>query len=132
MKKILCICFLICTLLSGCAEPSFYVPQTVTRVDIYGVHNKHNLRRHYTEPNKMQSVLNYLRLLDFNGQTDLDPEFLPGDDFKIYLGFSDGQRKVYRIHADRYLCNPSGKWEKVDTEAAKRLMPYLQITASDL
>lgn len=130
--KKLCFILLLCIFFCGCNKLPAQVPQTVTRVDIYGTHNHHKIRRHYTQPEKMAGILNYLRLLGFNGGTDLDPSVLPGDDFQIHLGFSDGLHKEYRIHANRYLCHPNGVWEKVDKDVAKQLAPYLYKTSSDL
>ena len=131
-RKILPVILLLCTILCGCENQDVYLPKTVTQVDITGTHLSRPIQRHYTEPQKMETVLNYLRLLDYKGTTTLDPLWLPGDDWSITLGFSTGESKQYRIRADRFLCRPSGVWEKVESEGKASLYPYLMATASDL
>ncbi len=131
-RKILPVVLLLGSFLCGCEKGNVYLPKTVTQVDIAGTHHNRTIQRHYTQPQKMETVLNYLRLLDYKGTTTLDPLWLPGDDWSITLGFSTGESKQYRIRADRFLCRPSGVWEKVESEGKASLYPYLQETASDL
>lgn len=131
LRKNVCVLLLCGLLLSGCQKAPPYVPRTVTQVTVTGIHVRRSIQRQYRDCAKIEAVLNYLRTLDFDGFTSLDPAILPGDDFTITLAFSRGENKVYRIHGARYLCRPDGSWEKVDTRKAQRLLSILNASRSD-
>lgn len=126
-RRIAAVFLLTATLLTGCKKDALYSPLTVTAVDVQG-----SIQRHYTQPEKVQNLLNMLRLLEFDGFTSLDPAYLPGDDFQITLEFSDHSTKVYRVHGNRFLCRPNGMWEKVDGSRAEKFLPFFQNNTSDL
>ena len=132
LKKTITICFLLGLLFSGCKKQSLHIPSTVTQIHVTGTLARRPVQRQYTGSETMEFVLNYLRTLDFDGFTSLDPTLLPGDDFVITLFFSDNTSKLYRVHSNRYLCHPDGKWEKVDAEKAGRLASIIQTYRSDL
>ena len=130
-RKNICAFLLLGFLLTGCQKAPPYVPRTVTQITVTGTRSSRPIQRQYRDCAKMEAVLNYLRTLDFDGFTSLDPAMLPGDDFTITLAFSRGENKVYRIHGARYLCRPDGSWEKVDTGKAQRLLSILGACRSD-
>ena len=115
-------------LLTGCEKSpdASPVPRYVAQVDVRGT-----LQRKYTAPEKMSSVLNYLRLLEGGGSPDTDPERITGDVYEITLSLSDGTRRVYRQRANRYLSRDSHPWERIDPELASRLSPLLEALESD-
>lgn len=89
------------------------------------------MTRQYSQPHKIQPVLQYMRLLKREGHADTDPEMLIGDRFDITLYYSDGQRKIYRQRSNRYLSRNCAPWEKIDQDQAQRLYPMLQAMPSD-
>lgn len=123
-------------LLSGAAGPRIYqkkpLPHIVTQILVVSHHGDHDMTRQYTQPHKIQPVLQYLRLLKREGTADLDPELLTGDRYDITLYYSDGQQKIYRQRSNRYLSKNCQQWEKINQEQAERLYPILQAMPSDI
>ena len=132
-KEILFILLLLWSIvLGGCKSTPIHIPKTVSQIDISGTLARQPIQQQYTDDSSMQAVLNYLRSLEFEGFTSLDPTILPGDDFSITLRFSDNSNKVYRIHGSRYLCRPDGNWEKVDPKKANLLLSILHLASPTL
>jgi hypothetical protein len=88
-------------------------------------------QRVYTSENKMQRVLDYLRLIDPYGRPAVDPEFVAGSQFHIELAFSDGSRKIYRQKADRYMQIDGGDWQTINPARAEELSLLLGQMESD-
>ncbi len=131
-KKAIAVFALVCICLCGCEKNRPPLPAMVEKVDVYGNHQGAIVRRHYTDPQKMEKVLNLLRQFPYRGKTTLNPFTLPGDDFSITVSLSGGSRKVYHVQSTGFLCRPGGSWEKSDREVTERLLPILEDTPSDL
>lgn len=136
LQKFTFFLFILPMLLSGSVSASLQrnisPPQMVTQVRIVCQHKKSTMTRCYTQPHKMEPVLNYLRLLKYKGQADTDPERLTGDRFEITLYYSNGQSRIYRQRSNRYLSKNAHAWEKIDPEQARLLYPMLQSMPSDV
>lgn len=104
----------------------------VTQVDVVYAHPEITVLRTYTQPQKIASILNYLRLLQYRGKPQIDPETISDDRYRITLHYSDGCRRVYRQYAYRYLSKNFRPWEKVDSSQAQLLYPLLQLLPADL
>lgn len=128
--------FILPMLLSGTVSAALQgnisQPHTVTQVRVVCQHKGNTMTRCYTRPYKMETVLNYLRLLKHNGQADTDPERLMGDCFEITLYYSNGQQGIYRQRANRYLSKNAHAWGKIVPEQAQLLYPMLQSMPSDI
>lgn len=107
------------------------VPRLVTQIEVVYSHGEQLLRRQYTDPSKMSSVLNYIRLLDRGGPADTDPERVPGDACKITLRLSDGSSRVYHQRSDRFLSKDFHSWQRIDPEQGQQLLPLLEGLESD-
>lgn len=131
--RILPIFALLTVLLTGCAvqpqEPSVRV---VTRVDVTCNRDGQLLQRQYTETEKMQPLLNYLRLLEPRGLATVDPELVRGNAYEITLHFSQGAPTVYYQHSERFLSKNRHPWQKVDSHLSGELYPILRDLPSDL
>lgn len=128
---ILMLLFCGCSVNAAADEPAPRL-HVVTQVDIICRRADDILQWHYTQPQKMISVLNYVRLLEYRGKVDTDPEKIIGDSYKITVQLSDGRSHVYYQHAERYLSRDHHPWELIDPEQAQRLYPMLQEMPSDL
>lgn len=95
--------------------------RVVTRVDIAYENGPIRAQRHYTAPEKMESVLNYLRQLHPYGTPEEDPEAAGGSDYYITLFYSDGCRSTYRQKADRFWAEEEGRWKKIRPNNAQEL-----------
>ena len=107
------------------------LPLLVTQIRVAGHDGSNTLSRQYTQPAKIGHVLRYLRWLDHGGIADTDPEQLTGSSFDITIYYSDGQTRIYRQRADRYLSKNCRPWEKIDPEQAHILLPLLRALPSD-
>ena len=121
------------TLLSGSAlrRNSTSVPSLVVQIDVVCRREYSTFTRHYTQPRKIEPILNYLRMLTYHGRPETDPERLAGNAYEITLYYVNGQTSTYRQRADRYLSKDGQPWEKLRPEQAGLLFPLLESTASD-
>ena len=126
-RKILPLFALLTVLLSGCAnqsrKPSVRV---VTRVEVTCIRDGELLQRQYTDAEKMQSLLNYLRLLEPRGTASIDPELTLGNAYEITLHFSRGAPTVYYQRSERFLSKNRHPWQKVDSRLSGELYPILE------
>ncbi len=123
------------SLLWGCSYHSLpqEVPlcRVVTAVTVTYENGPIQTQRHYTSADKMQRILNYLRLLRPYGKPEEDPESVQGSDFHILLSYSDGCQQSYRQKSDRFLQDIDGQWKKIDPRKAEELSQILGQMESD-
>ena len=137
MKKIIKLLFVCCFvlfILSGCIKnDTLQKPlcRVVTQVDISCQTEHMLMQRHYTQPEKMEYVLLYLRLLKPSGKPDVDPEQLNKDVYNITVFLSDGTKRLYRQKAHQYFASDSGPWKKIDPEKAAGLYRIMEKIPSD-
>ena len=103
----------------------------VTRVEVRYTRPGSAIRRTYTQPDKMASVLNYLRILPYAGKPQTDPWRCP-DGYDITLYYSDGGRRVFYQRGDKYLYKGANCWELVDPVRARLLYPLLLLLPGDV
>ena len=135
-RSILTAFFAALLLLCGCSRldpvsPSLPVCRVVTGIDISYENGPIRVRRSYTASEKMQQVLNYLRIIDPYGPPEEDPETATGSSFRITLSYSDGCEKVYLQKADRFMKTDGGEWKRIDPKRARELSRILGQTESD-
>lgn len=119
------------TLLTGCtSQPEAPLP-LVTRVQISGQLQDAPFSSQYTDPDKMETILRYLRGLKTGGAPDTDPERIMGSHYRICIYRSDGTCHIYRQQADRYLSVDSRPWKKIPPKKALRLAGLLKTLPPD-
>lgn len=125
---------LLCVLLSGCIRTGNPEPTTayVTQIRVVGNYRGRMIQRDYTQNEKMETVLHYLRTLDPQGYVHWDPKRLPGSVFRITLTLSNGKERHYLQRADRYLTRNGSSWKNIDRFQARDLYALLLLTPSDL
>ena len=119
------------SILSGCAKKATVPYRAVTEIDISFRYEDMHLQRHYTQTEKMESVLLYLRLLKPLGKPDADPEQILQDSYEITVRFSDGSTKFYRQKAHRFLCVQDHPWIRIDPGQASGLYALMRHYPSD-
>lgn len=130
---LLCIVFLGAVLFTACATdnsaPSAY--RVVQEIRI--VYQNSGLYRswHFYSNEKMEAILNCLRLLDPYGTPEEDPMLQTGSDLFITLVYSDNTTKVYHRRDDRFLQIGNGPWTRIDSDGALRLDALLATLISD-
>ena len=137
MKKVVKLFFLsffIAVIMCGCAKNNTKTHpfcRVVTRVDITCQHEDLLIRRHYTDTQKMESVLIYLRLLKPLTISVADAEGVDADIYEITVHLSDGVRRVYRQKAHRYISKDFRAWKDVDPGHAAQLYALMRHYPSD-
>lgn len=122
--------------LCGCsrlepASPSVPACRVVTGIDIRFEDGPIRVHRSYTTAEKMQQVLNYLRLIDPYGPPEEDPETSRGSSFRIAVAYSDGCEKIYLQKSERFMKVDDGQWKKIDPRRAQNLSRILGQMESD-
>jgi len=105
--------------------------RVVTHLDI-SCHHAYGISRwRYTQPEKMEAVLNHLRLRKSLGVAKTDPERLSGDSYRIDISLSDGSHYIYYQRAGRYFSRRCHCWQKTDPSQAAAFSELLRKMPSD-
>ena len=125
MKKMV-VFLLLPLLLCGCNRsetPIGPMCRVVNQVQVTATVQGQIYEKVYTEPEKMEAVLCYLRLLKKGKWADIDPDSFRSDSYVITLFYSDGQHTTYRqLHSDFLQIN-DGRWQKIDGAKIELLFP---------
>lgn len=120
------------TCLLGChKQVDMQQCRVVTGVSVTYLNGPIQCQRQYTNADKMQQILNYLRTANPYGVPAEDPEAAEGSDFYIVLSYSDGCQKYYRQKANRFLRDTDGIWKKLDPSRAEKLGQIIGQMESD-
>ena len=105
--------------------------RVVTQIDV--VYHKKTIvsEGSFTDPEKMQKILYYLRRISPYGKPMDDPELVEGSDFYITLRYSDNTQKVYQQRDDRFMRINDGPWKRIDPQRALMLSRILGTMDSD-
>ena len=87
--------------------------RVVTQVQVSATHLGRTQVRAYAQPQDMEQVLTYLRLLDPYPQADIDPETFRSDTYEIVLYRSDGSTATYRQISQDFLQEENGPWYRI-------------------
>lgn len=117
--------------LSGCGKKTVSAYRAVTAVDISFRYEDMLLTRHYTQSDKMESVLLYLRLLKPLQKDVVAPDPDSQDVYDITVRFSDGTSRHYQQKAHRFVCRRENVWEQIDPAQAAQLYALMRHYPSD-
>lgn len=105
--------------------------RVVTQIHILYQNGRLEAERSISKPDKLQSILDYLRQIDPYGTPFENPEEVSGSNFHITVLYSDGTSRLYRQRADRYMCIDDGPWKRIDPQKALELSRLMGAMASD-
>ncbi len=131
VRKILARMLLCVFLFSGCGKQQERALPLVTGVEVTCSHRGQTLQRQYSNPDKIHRMLYYLRKGQTVGYARANPERILGDSSCVSLTLSTGERRVYRLRADRYLSVDCRRWKNVDPAWGRRLYYMLLLIPSD-
>lgn len=132
MKWKILVLFLLCMgTFFGCEEEKPPEIPLVTGVEITCLHGEETIQRTYTQPEKVQRFLYYLRRQETVGYAQVDPERIIGDAAWIEVKLSNGQSRVYRQRADRFWSKDCHRWKRIDESWGRRLYSMLILIPSD-
>jgi hypothetical protein len=114
--------FIICFSLFGCGQQQKPL-HLVTKISV--TDNK-GITRDFTDPQKMETILYYLRSLDPMGRPKTDPERIMGESYRIHIEYADGGQSIYRQRANRFLSKDAHPWQTIDPKKAAILRPLLE------
>ena len=117
-------------LLCGCKKESAAPRNIVVKAQVTYDHKGQLLQRTYEHPDKLRNLLMCLRLQEFRGRPETDPEKLVGDSCKIRLTYPDGSQTVIIERANRFRCRNFGSWEEIEEEDS--LYPLLLAMPGDV
>lgn len=117
--------------LIGCKEERPPEIPLVTAVEITCRHGGEIIQRTYTQPEKVQRFLYYLRRQQTKGYADRNPERVEGDTAWIKVQLSNGGSRVYRQRADRFWSKDCHRWKRIDETWGRRLYRMLILIPSD-
>ncbi len=128
------LCF-VCAFLPGCnrnAASKAPLCRVVTQVDITGQEKDVQIYRHYTDEQKIQWVLIYLRTLKPSVRPQSPPADSKNSRYQITVTFSDGNQKIFRQAAHRYYAPDSRPWYAINPAQAAGLYTLLRAFPSDV
>lgn len=127
--------FLMALFLNGCtyaAPPGMEHPsRVICRIDVIASQDGALYRHSYTDPEKMATVMNYLRRVGPDLSTAITPDTFRTDAYRITLSLSDGQQTVYHQIHDSYLQENGGVWHSIDPALGATLPELLWQLPSD-
>lgn len=132
-RKLICFfMFFAACCLWGCRAQQRVLCRFVTRVDITCDHDGTPIIRSYTDEDKMEAVLLYLRLLRTGKPPAADPDLIPADIYEITVTLSDGQQRLYAQKDHRYFRKGNDAWMSIPPEQASGLYALMRHYESDL
>ena len=126
------ICLLIlCVIIPFGTGPSAaknrYVVQA--QISLYKSGQQHNWT--YLQPEKISSILNYLRTTEPRGRVYCAQSDANSHHYRITLYYSDGSENTYYLQDYRFFCKNTDLWQRVSDVHAHLLYPLLQLLPTD-
>lgn len=124
---------LICLTGSGCRSEQAKkpIPRTVTQIHVVAAHDTQITNHTFTDYKKMETVLNYLRLLDPYLPAEITPDTFRSNAYEITVSYSDGARTTYRQIYNQYLQTDGGVWKKINPAQGEKLLRILMSMPDD-
>lgn len=128
---------LLCSMLPGCslmpgrqAQPSG--SRMVMQVSVDSLLANPEEARVYTDPEKIDEVLNYLADMNLVRNYSNEPESSGGATRKITFLYSDGASRVYYMAGEEYLREDDEEWMQLASPPETSLDEILQKNKSDV
>lgn len=121
----------LCLLLTGCNKPPTPKSKLVTGMRVEMRQEQETLCRKYTDPQKIEAVLSYLRALQEQDHSCSTPERYAGPRYRIELYYSDGSTGYVFQHANRFLSRDFHPWQEVNSKYAAFLLPLIKSMPND-
>ena len=126
---------LFCFIISGCTQEH---PKTTTShgivvgIDIYCQHSDSMFIRNYTDPEKLEAVLTYLRLLQPVGPAPLSSDAKKAASYKIVVHLQDGTHRTHLQQSDCFAALDQTHWGVIDRSLGQQLPLLMALLPSDL
>lgn len=124
--------FFIMIALFGCQAQSPASPRIVASVTVNWDREGHSFTRHYTDTEKMEAVLEYLRLLKTEQPAEAVFEYPEDASYCITVSLLDGTAHTYRQQQHRFFRREQMPWQEISPAQAAQLYGVLRQNKSDL
>ena len=123
----------LCFLFSGCKKTPEPAPSTASYGLVTGVEitRSDGFSRYYTDPQKINVVLEYLRLLRPLGPIPPTQEALQQDSYEITVHLQDGSQRIHRQQSDCFAAKDQGFWGVIDPDLGQCLPLLMAQLPSD-
>lgn len=105
--------------------------RVVTKIDVHYYKKPLVSEGSFSDPEKMQKILYYLRKISPYGTPTENPEQVQGSDFYITLFYSDHTTKTFQQRDNRFMRINGGPWKRIDPKRALMLSQILGTLDSD-
>ena len=132
-RKWAVLALVLCCLLNGCAAKRVTqnTVRVVTQISVTAAHNNEIIQKVFNKPEKMETILNYLRLLDPYLPSKYEAETFRSDAFEIIVRYSDGNHTTYHQIYHDYLKTDSGAWLRINSAYGSKLLSILENMPTD-
>lgn len=120
-----------CLLLTGCHVPQTPKSRLVTEMTVEVQLQQETLCRRYTDPQKMETILSYLRAMEGQIHRCSTPERYAGPRYRMELHYTDGSTSYIFQHADRFLSRDFQPWLEINRNHAAFLLPLIKSLPGD-
>lgn len=131
MPAFLLLCFWICCLF-GCKAKKPPVPRVVSSITVVWNRDGHNFTRYYTDIQKMEDILLYLRLAQTEEPPETAPEVPSDSAYHITVSLINGTKHHYLQQQHRFFRREQEPWQSISPELAAELYALLRHNKSDL
>ena len=114
------------------AKPRKAMCRYVTQVDVHCQIDGQSAHIRYTDPEKMEAMLLYLRLLRAGKPPEEDPDAIDGDTFQITVSLSNGIQRKYIQKDHYYFRKGNNGWQSIQPQQAAGLQRLLFFFESDI
>ena len=117
-------------MLAGNMSPSVSPCKTVTEISVQWVQDGQTSRKTYTSPEKIDSLLLYLRAIE-SSTGSITPEAMDHADCTLQILLSDEAVKTCQLHGLQCFREDGGRWHNMKPESALRFYLFLAATPGD-
>lgn len=119
-------------LMNGCGRKTPILPRVVVRIDVAFDSRHCSLRRAYTEDEKIEQILSYIRTIGVQKTPQIDPTVQKTSLYHITLHFSDGQKKFYCQKGSVYWREGHSPWKEVSKNSTQGFLQTISAMPSDI
>ena len=105
--------------------------RVVDRIEVRWEGEEKPFNRIYTNPEKMQAILNGIRRIGQKSSAKTDPETLKNEQYTITLIYSDESTYCYQTKSDRYICCGQEPWQQTNPDRIAELHQLLRALPAD-
>jgi len=121
---------------SGCHQvetpkPTRPLCTYITQIDVFYQQGGEDTHLQFTDDEKIEPILHYLRLLKYYGDTEETPALPDATEYTLLLTASDGSQQLFRQKGAACLSWEDAAWQALDPQQAQLLPPLLRLLSAE-